>query len=394
MSKNGWRRAVAILVALVAVVAAGWWALRIRPVSLDVATVVDTVPVRVFGLGTVEARVASKVGFEVGAALVELTSDHGDRVMKGAVLARLHASEQEAKVARAKAGLLGAEVALSKSEAAVRKAGAVLAQKQDANRRKQSLVDRHVVSEQSAEEALRDEEVAKAELEVAKAEVEVARAQIVDGKAQLDFETTVFNHHVLRAPYDALVVARHAELGTVVKAGDPIFTLIAPETVWAMAHVDEARAGGIEEGQPVEVRLRSLPHSTFEGRVARIGIESDRVTEERRIYIRCVKCPPRFFLGEQAEVLVKVGELKNALMVPEAAVRSFDGRTALAYTIENGRLAERRVDIGQRTEDSRLQVIGGLPEGAMIALGVPADARLGRAVRARRGSATSGSGPK
>jgi HlyD family secretion protein len=32
-----------------------------------VATVEETVPVRVFGLGTVEARVLSKIGFEVGA---------------------------------------------------------------------------------------------------------------------------------------------------------------------------------------------------------------------------------------------------------------------------------------------------------------------------------------
>ena len=44
-----------------------------RTNSVSVAEAEKNVAVRVFGLGTVEARAISKVGFEVGAALVELT---------------------------------------------------------------------------------------------------------------------------------------------------------------------------------------------------------------------------------------------------------------------------------------------------------------------------------
>lgn len=64
--------------------------------------------------------------------------------------------------------------------------------------------------------------------------------------------------------------------------------------------MDESRAGGVEVGQAAEVRLRSLPHETFAGHVARIDIESDRVSEERRVHVACDRCPPRFHLGEQA----------------------------------------------------------------------------------------------
>src|SRR3546814_17307277 len=66
-----------------------------RPLPVEVVRTTDRVPVEVFGLGTVEARILSRVGFEVGAALVELTADHGDRVKQGEVLARLHSGEQE-----------------------------------------------------------------------------------------------------------------------------------------------------------------------------------------------------------------------------------------------------------------------------------------------------------
>ena len=256
--------------------------LSLRPLEVTVAPVVENLPVRVFGLGTVEARVLSKIGFEVGAAITELNADHGDQVKQGQVLARLHATQQQAKVARAKATVLSAEVAVKKADANVVKAQAILAQRLEVNKRKQQLVSRQVTSTQAGEEAQRDEDVAKAELLVAESDIEVAKAQLADASAQLGYEKAVLEQHTLLAPYDALVVDRQKELGTVIKAGDPIFTLVATGSIWALAHIDESRSGAIREDQPAEVRLRSLPHEIFPARVVRVGIESDRVTEERR----------------------------------------------------------------------------------------------------------------
>jgi len=94
----------------------------------------------------------------------------------------------------------------------------------------------------------------------------------------LVFEQTLLAHRTLHAPYDAVVIERHKGLGSVVKAGDPIFTLIAVGSYWGLAHVDEARAGFIAEDQAVTARIRSRPQDEFAGRVVRIGLESDRVT--------------------------------------------------------------------------------------------------------------------
>src|SRR5690606_20882132 len=137
------------------------------------------------------------------------------------------------------------------------KARAILAQKREASLRRQALAGRSVVSEQSAEEAIRDEAVAAADVAVASSEVEVAKAQLVDARAQLQFEQTMLGHRRLHAPYDAIIINRHREVGSVVKAGDPIFTLIGRDSYWGLAHVDEALAGNIEEGQRVVARMRS-----------------------------------------------------------------------------------------------------------------------------------------
>jgi HlyD family secretion protein len=361
--------------------AAGAYAWTNRPVEVAVAAIQNDVPVRVFGLGTVEARVATKAGFEVGATLAELNADHGDRVAKGDVLAKLNAGEQEAKVAKARAGLASARVASLKAQANLEKAQAVLAQKQEVNRRRQELAGRNVVSEQSAEEAARDEAVAAADVSVATAEISVAEALIADAGAQLQFEETMLGHRSLRAPFDAIVTERHKEIGSVIKAGDAIFTLVAADAFWGLAYIDEARAGYIEEGQVVEARLRSRPLEKFSGKVVRIGLESDRVNEERRVYVKGDNPPSRVYLGEQVEFWITVANLPKALLVPEAAVRGYDGREGRVWTVESGRLRSRTVRFRHRTEDARIEIADGVPEGAAVV--IRPDPRLAEGRRAR-----------
>ncbi|MBU3032161.1 efflux RND transporter periplasmic adaptor subunit [Paracoccus marinaquae] len=370
---------------LAAAVAAGFLFFTERPLTVAIVQPEHDVALRIYGLGTVEARILSRVGFEVGAALTRLSGDAGDSVAKGQELAILHSAEQEARVARAGAAVTANEANLAKADAAVVRARAVLAQREAANRRQQGLALRDVASVQRAEEAQRDEDVARADLAVAEADVAVIRAQSLDAAAALRQEEALLAHHRLLAPYDALIVARHAEPGTVVKTGDAIFTLIDPATIWIQAYVDEERAGQLSLGQPGTIRLRSQPSAEFHGTIARIGIESDRVNEERRVWLTCADCPPEMFLGEQAEVRITTGNRDSALMVPEVAITGFDGHRGTVWTVQDSRLARVGLTFGARDDRGRVEVTGGLPEGAAIVTSPPKGAAEGR--RARVGEA-------
>ncbi len=353
------------------------------PLRVEVVQPSESVTVEVFGLGTVEARVLSQVGFELGGTLAELFADHGDRVTAGKVMARLRTPEQEARLARAAAGVARAEATLAKARALLNRGRAVLARARETHRRKRALLARKAISVDSAEQAQMQEAVAAAEVEVARSEVEVARAALEDAEAQYRYEKTLLEQHTLEAPYDAIVVARHREAGTVLRAGESLFTLVAPESVWIRAYVDEARAGPLRVGQPARIRLRSLPEKTFHGRLARIDIEGDRVSEERRIHITCEDCPRRFHLGEQAEVFVTVARLERALLVPEIAVSGYDGVHGTVWTVEDGVLRSRAVTFGHRTLDARLEIVAGLPPGARVLATLPSGLREGRAATVR-----------
>lgn len=370
-----------MLVVAVALSLGGWFALIERPVAVVVAARQALTEVRVYGLGTVEARVVSKVGFEVGAALTELLVDSNDVVRKGQTLALLHASEQQARVARAEAGVAASQAAILKAKANVSRAEAVLAQRRAANTRQQELATRSAIAAKSAEESQRDVDVAAAELTVAQSDVAVIGAQAADAAAALRYEQALLAHHTLVAPFDAVVVQRHAEPGTVVRAGEVIFTLIDPKSVWLQTYIDEGRAGELAVGQGAEIRLRSLPHAVFRGTVARIGIESDRVNEERRVWVTCTDCPAQMFLGEQAEVWVTVVRLSDSLLLPEIAIQGFDGHQGRVWVVQDGKLAQVPLIFGRRTEDARVEVVSGLPEGAQIVIGPLKGLTEGRSAR-------------
>ncbi|MBW7935541.1 MAG: efflux RND transporter periplasmic adaptor subunit, partial [Gemmatimonadaceae bacterium] len=171
------RRISLLGVVLAAAVGVGFLFFTERPLTVTVVQPVHDVTLRIYGLGTVEARILSRVGFEVGAALTRLSADAGDSVTKGQELAVLLSTELEARVARARAAVAANEANLAKAGAAVVRARAVLAEREAANRRQQGLVQRDVASAQRAEETQRDEDVARADLAVAEADVAVIQAQ-------------------------------------------------------------------------------------------------------------------------------------------------------------------------------------------------------------------------
>jgi HlyD family secretion protein len=378
--QNRRRLLLAALVVMLLVAAAfGAWARFFSPIKVTVSRPASDVAVQVFGLGTVEARVTSKVGFKVAGVLVDLRADVGDHVAKDAVLAKLDDREQKARVARATAAVQQAEANLQKANANLEKAKVNAANAARISERRQKLVQTNVTSIESAESAKAAEEAARADVDVATSDVAVAKAAVSDAKAQLQQENAALDFHTLTAPYDAMVVSRLKERGAALGASEPVFTLIDPKTVWVLAYIDESKAGEIKVGEPAEIVLRAHSQLRLKGKVARIQPESDRVNEERRIEVAFDKIPDFAGLGEQAEVYITTVTLPRALLVPEAAIVGLAKNRGTVWTVEDGRLAQRKVTLGHRLLDGRYEITGGVPQGAEVVTQLRGGLRVGRA---------------
>lgn len=368
--RSKWRWVVLAGVGLAAIGGAVW--LRaFRPLVVPVAQTEKNVEVRVFGVGSVEAQVISKIGFQTAGRIVRLSADQGDAVKADAELAALEDSAQRARVAKAQVASAQSDAALVRARAVLERSKAALLQKSAVNRRRQSLVGSGAVTREAADDAQANEAYARSDNEVAEADVLVAEAARKDVAASLAIEKVSLDQHRLLAPFDGKILARLKELGSIVAPGEPVFSIVDPRTIWVRAYIDEALSGGLRTGQTAYVRLRSEMSKTVEAEIVRIDSENDRVTEERKIYVRCRACDPQHqarYLGEQAEVEIVKSTVPEGLFVPLVAAVGFDGVSAQFWTLRDGRLHRRRIALGERLLDGRIAVAEPLADGERIVI--------------------------
>ena len=187
-----------------------------KPLDVKVAEIERNVEVRVFGVGSVEAQVVSRIGFQIAGRIVSLAADQGDVVAANAELATMEDSAQRARVSKAQVANAQAEAALAKARASLHRSEVAIQQKATINQRRQSLVGSGAVAREVADDAQANEAYARSDNEVAKADVLVADAARRDVAASLAIERVTLDQHRLVAPFDGRILSRLKDVGTIV----------------------------------------------------------------------------------------------------------------------------------------------------------------------------------
>ncbi len=378
----------------VALILAGFlsWYFVFSPLTVSIAPIETNVREQVYGLGVVGARVQSSVGFKVSGVLVELKADQGDRVRAGQVLARLDARDVEAQLALARAGVGQARANIEKARADVASANANLANANAIAARRATLVKNGYATVEETQTTDTAARVAAANLVSAQSGLTVAEAALQSAEAQQAFEEVTLSYYTLYAPYDAWIVSRNLELGSVFnsintgQSGQSVFTLVAAHTIWTVSYVDERLAGQLSVGQPTEIVLRSDPANRIPGHVERIEIQSDSVNEERLVDVAFEQIPGNIHLAEQAYVYITTSILPRAVLVQPSAVVDFRGDRGTGghgtvWVVEQGRIARRPVTFGPELLDGRLPILDRLPADTAVVAAPVSGLRVGRAAR-------------
>jgi len=170
----------------------------------------------------------------------------------------------------------------------------------------------------------------------------------------------------LVSPADGVIVSREAEPGTTVVAGQAVLRLVVPESLWVRTRVDQSRAEAVQVGQPASIVLRSArDNAAMPGRVARIEMQSDPVTEERVVAVSFEPPPARLYLGELAEVTIRLPVEPGVLMLPSAAIAREGSQTGVWQAVD-GRARFKPVSIGSQGQAGVTQILSGLSEGDTI----------------------------
>jgi multidrug resistance efflux pump len=90
------------------------------------------------------------------------------------------------------------------------------------------------------------------------------------GTPLLGFVGTENQRSDIRSPMSGVVVARSANPGDTIGAGQPVITLVDPTKFWVLAQGDETKIDRVKVGQAVEVTVDSLG-KTLDGKVIAVN---------------------------------------------------------------------------------------------------------------------------
>lgn len=277
--------------------------------------------------GSVESRRAGLVASEAEGVVTELVAREGERVRKGQALVRLRQEVAEFRLKAAQGQLQEARAQLRLAET---------------NRgRAQELFDQQVYSRQQLDDALSQQDAGEGR--VAQLEAEVARLE--DQLA----------HTVVRAPYDAVVVAEHCSVGEWIGAGDPVAELVDTRDLEVTLQVPEQFFSGLVVGVPVRVTIGSLGRSDFEAKIRAVVPRADPQARSFPLKVAISNPKGEIGVGMLARIAVPVGSAEPATLVPKDALVSRGGNRVVFV-------------VGQEDKVRSVQVISGTATGNWVAV--------------------------
>lgn len=298
-------------------------------------------PIRVSGnIEVVDVRMA----FKQPGRLIERAVDEGAAVTKGMLISRLDDAELRHEVDLRKAELKAARAKLDELEAGSRPqeiaaAEAALASAKAEQQRTRLEFERQKELRATDAAAARELEQAEAQLRVAEArvaetaeklalvregpreeQIAQARARVGQARAALALSNTRLSDTEIFAPFDGVVLQKHAEPGEFLMAGAPVVTVADTANVWLRAYVNQTDLGRIRLGQDVEVFTDSFPDKTYRGTLSFISSEAEftpktvQTTKERVTLVFRIKVDLDNSSGE-----LKPGMAADADLKPTAA---------------------------------------------------------------------------
>ena len=314
----------------------------------------------------------------------------GDRVKKGQLLLQLDDSAARANAAKALAQLRAAEADISAVETGgtheeVLTTEAQLAKTQtqrDASQRNLAAVQR---LQQTGAASPAEVTAAENQLKASEAEFNLAQQQLKSRYSRPEVQRVVAQKaeaeaayaaalDVLRSsnvvsPLDGTVYSLPVRQGQFVNAGDLLVQVADLSVIQARAFVDEPDIGRLAKGELVNVAWDAVPGRVWQGKVIRVPsnvtVLGTRTVGEVTCQVdnRDYKLIPNI----NVNVTIQTARDENALTVSREAMHQEDSKH-FVYEIVDGTLRRREVQTSV-SNLTRIEVTGGLKDGARVALG-------------------------
>lgn len=321
--------------------------------------------------GYVVARKKAVVSAKIQGRLAELRVEEGSQVKAGEVIARLESEDYSANIERSRAAILRAQADLAEAQ---RQAG---------------------IADRLAHEKVMSTD----QRDAAESKVRLAQAALAQANADLNYNQSLYDFTLIRAPFSGVVVKKMAEVGESVAPIPPGVNLSTSSgAIVAMADMDslevevdvnEANVSKLTPHQPAEIVVQAFGDRRFRGQLRQIIPTADRtkatVTVKVAFLDRDKNLKPEMSANvtflEKTKPSVADSKPQPVMYLPKEAVATRDGNP-IVFEILNGLAQERPVTVGGE-RDGNVIIKKGLSGSELLVSKPPDSLKNGDRVRVK-----------
>ncbi len=338
----------------------------VRGVSVETVQPV-TVPDWGATVGTVRAVQSSQLSSQIVANIVSIPVSAGMRVRQGQVLVALDAAQAHAAVQQASAAAAASQQEIAAADADYGLASSTL-------KRYQALYEKKSVSPHELDQVQAQEKAAAARREMSRAGHAQAQAALAQAR-------TAEGYTRIRAPFDGVVTAKYADVGTLATPGMPLVAVEDTRRYRLEVSVDESQIADVRLGASVPVLLDALAGETMTGKVVQIVPAADPASRSFTVKVE-LPVDARLRSGLFGRAQFSHGE-RQAILVRRTAVIE-RGQLQGVYVVGADQVASLRyVTLGNAT-GAQVEVLSGLQAGDRVVLEPGARELDGRRIEARQ----------
>ena len=232
--------------------------------------------------GRTEASRSVRLSAEIAGRIVEIGATEGAAIKKGAVIAHIATEDRKARLAESEA-----------------------------------LRKQRALEYQAARRLSKKGFRSSTKLAEAKAHLDAARARVEKMKIEL-------THTAIRATFDGVLDSRVVEVGTYLKAGDPVADVVDLDPILVVAYVSDREIGNVRLGGPGTATL--VGGQTFDGKIRYIASVADESTRTFRIELEIANADNAIRDGVTSELRLPLPPTRAHRVSPAVLTLSDDGR--------------------------------------------------------------------
>lgn len=195
--------------------------------------------------------------------------------------------------------------------------------------------------------------------------IKTANGQLTSAKGKLLTSEAQLSYSEVRSPIAGFITDRPLYPGEMASTAAPLLTVMDISQVIAKAHIPQSDALQLHKGDAATISLAGMDKAV-NGKVSLISPALDPNSTTVEVWVQAPNPNQQLRPGTTAQIAITAQTIKNALVVPAAALLNAKADAAQVMVVDSqSQASSRDVKTGIQS-DQQVQIVSGLKPGEMV----------------------------